>query len=59
MIDRDHGLSLSRQADLLELSRGCSTTFRFQFGSDIELMTRDRSLHTDYPFWAPGCCAIG
>ena len=51
MIDRDHGLSLTRQADLLELSRG--SLYYVPIGpskADLELMREMDRLHTDFPF---------
>jgi putative transposase len=51
MIDRSHGLSISRQAQVLGISRGsiysriCSTS-----DADLALMRRIDELHLDYPF---------
>jgi putative transposase len=51
MIDHDHALPLSHQAELLELSRG---SLYYQpapiCALDLELMRRIDYLHTDYPF---------
>lgn len=51
MIDRDHDLSLTRQADLLELSRG--SLYYVPIGpskADLELMREMDRIHTDFPF---------
>ncbi len=51
MIDRDHDLSLTRQADLLELSRG--SLYYVPVGpskTDLELMCQMDRIHTDFPF---------
>ena len=51
MIDRDHGLSLTRQADLLEISRG--SLYYVPIGpskADLECMREMDRIHTDYPF---------
>jgi putative transposase len=51
MIDRDHDLSLTRQADLLELSRG--SLYYVPVGpskTDLELMREMDRIHTDFPF---------
>jgi putative transposase len=51
MIDRSHGLSISRQAQVLGISRGsvysriCPTS-----DADLALMRRIDELHLDYPF---------
>ena len=51
MIDRGHGLSLSRQAEALGISRG-AIYFRAQATSadDLALMRRIDELHLDHPF---------
>ena len=51
MIDRDHGLSLSRQAEALGISRG-AIYYRAQATSadDLALMRRIDELHLDHPF---------
>src|SRR5271154_3917527 len=51
MIDREHNLSLSRQAELLRLSR--STLYyepRPVSAADLAIMRRIDKLHLDYPF---------
>jgi putative transposase len=51
MIDRNHDLSLTRQADLLELSRG--SLYYVPTGpskTDLELMREMDRIHTDFPF---------
>jgi putative transposase len=51
MIDRDHDLSLTRQADLLQLSRGSIYYVPVPVSpADVELMDHIDHLHTDYPF---------
>lgn len=51
MIDRDHDLSLTRQADLLQLSRGSIYYVSVPVSpADLELMDRIDHLHTEYPF---------
>lgn len=51
MIDRDHDLSLTRQADLLQLSRGSIYYVPVPVPpADLELMDRIDRLHTEYPF---------
>ena len=51
MIDREHDLSLTRQAELLRLSRG---SLYYQpkpvSAADLELMREIDHLHLDYPF---------
>ena len=51
MTDRDHALSLTRQADLLGISRG-SLYYepRPISEGDLRLMRRIDELHLDYPF---------
>ncbi len=51
MIDRDHGLSLSRQAKALGISRG-SVYYppRPTSDTDLALMRRIDELHLEYPF---------
>jgi putative transposase len=51
MIDGDHDLSLTRQADLLQLSRG--SLYYVPMGpskADLELMREMDRIHTDFPF---------
>ncbi len=51
MIDRDHGLSLTRQAELLSLSRGCLYYQPKPVSvADLELMRIIDRLHLEYPF---------
>jgi len=51
MTSRDHKLSLTRQADLLEISRG-SLYYRPHpaTADDLALMRRIDELHMEYPF---------
>ena len=51
MIDRGHGLSLSRQAKALGISRGSVYYLSRQVSdADLALMRRIDELHLDYPF---------
>ena len=51
MMDRDHALSLSRQADLLGISRGSLYYHpRSVSEDDLRLMRRLDELHMEYPF---------
>lgn len=51
MTSRDHELSLTRQADLLGVSRGrLSYAPRPVSDDDLRLMRRTDELHMDYPF---------
>ncbi len=51
MIDRNHELSISRQAKTLGISRGCVYYLpRPTSASDLALMRRIDELHLDYPF---------
>lgn len=51
MIDRDHGLSITRQAQLLGMSR-CAVYYlpRSTSGADLKLMRRIVELHLEHPF---------
>jgi putative transposase len=51
MIDRDHALPLSRQAELLDVSRSSLYYTPVPLPkADLELMRKIDRLHTDYPF---------
>ena len=51
MIDREHGLPVSKQANILNISRGSVYyTPRPVPGRDLRLMRRIDELHMDYPF---------
>ena len=51
MIDRDHGLSVSRQAKALGISRGSVYYLpRPASDADLALMRRIDELHLEYPF---------
>jgi putative transposase len=51
MIDRDHGLSISRQAKMLGISRGSVYYLpRPTSDADLALMRRIDELHLEYPF---------
>jgi putative transposase len=56
MIDRDHGLSIARQAKALGISRG-SVYYQARPASeaDLALMRRIDELHLEYPLRAAGC----
>ena len=56
MIDRDHALSISRQAQLVGISRG-SVYYRPKPVNtvDLELMRHIDELHLDTRSWAPVC----
>ena len=59
MIDRDHDLSIARQAKALNISRGVGL-LQASAGvgrEDLEIMRRIDELHLDYPFMGAGCCA--
>jgi putative transposase len=51
MIDRNHGLSIARQAKLLDISRG-SVYYKSRpvSAEDLAMMRRIDELHLDYPF---------
>jgi putative transposase len=51
VIDRDHGLSISRQAKVLGISRGSVYYLpRATSDADLALMRRIDELHLEYPF---------
>ena len=51
MTNRDHKLTLARQADLLEISRGSLYYERRPTSEDdLKLMRRIDELHMEYPF---------
>ena len=57
MIDREHPLSVVRQAKLLDISRGAVYYQpRPASDADLALMRRIDELHLEYPSWAPECC---
>jgi hypothetical protein len=58
MIDRDHSLSVTRQAELLAISRGSVYHLpRPVREADLALMRRIDELHLEHPFIALACCA--
>ena len=58
MIDRNHELPITRQAELLEVSRASVYYLpRPVSEADLALMRRIDALHLEHPFWARGCCA--
>ena len=56
MIDREHQLSVARQAKLLDISRG-AVYYPPRPISDVDLalMRRIDELHLEYPLWALAC----
>ena len=59
MIDRTHSLPITRQAALVNVSRG-SVYYEAQpvSDADLRLMRRIDELHLELPFaGAPACCA--
>ena len=51
MINRDHKLPLTRQAELLNISRGAIYyKSRDVSAADLKIMRRLDALHLDYPF---------
>ena len=71
MIDRSHSLSLTRQTQLLGISRGSVYYLpRLASEADLALMRRIDELHLEYPcqgsdragiraIWNPGNCEYG
>ena len=59
MIDREHQLSVTCQAQLLAISRGTVYYLpRPVSDADLALMRRLDELHLEHPLWARACCAI-
>ena len=59
MIDRQHKLSISKQAKALKISRGSVYYLpRPVSAADLAVMRRMDELHLNYPSRAVGCCAI-
>ena len=51
MIDREHDLPVTRQAEILEVSRGSVYYVpRSVSSADLEIMQRLDRLHLEYPF---------
>ena len=51
MIDREHDLSITRQAEILKVSRGSVYYLpRPVSSADLEIMRRLDRLHLEYPF---------
>jgi len=51
MIDREHDLSVTKQAEILRISRGSVYYLPRPFSSaDLEIMQRLDRLHLEYPF---------
>jgi len=58
MIDRKHRLSVTRQAQLLGLSRGAVYYLPQAVGAaDLALMRRLDELHLEHPFMGAGNCS--
>ena len=58
MIDRDHELSITRQAELLKISRGTVYYLPQPVSpADLALMRRQDELHLEHPFMGRVCCA--
>ena len=58
MIDREHELPITRQAEALGISRGSVYYLpRPVTAADLELMRRLDELHLEFPLPARGCCA--
>jgi len=58
MIDRDHALRVTKQAELVGIAR--STVYylpRPVSADDLALMREIDALHTEFPFAGLGCCA--
>ena len=57
MIDRNHKLPVSRQAQLLGISRG-AVYYRPEpiSDADLALMRRIDELHLEFPFAGSACC---
>ena len=59
MIDRAHDLPISRQAKVLNISRGAVYYKPRQVSpKDLRLMRRIDELHLERPFAGAACCAI-
>ena len=57
MIDREHDLSIAKQAEALNISRGSAYYLpRPVSAADLALMRRLDELHLEFPFAARGCC---
>ena len=58
MIDRDHALPITRQAQLLGISRGAVVCLpRPTSPAELDLMRRIDELHLAVPVHARACCA--
>lgn len=58
MIDRTHPLSMSRQAQLLDISRGAVYYLpKPTSASDLQIMHAMDRLHLDSPLWVRANCA--
>ena len=57
MIDREHDLSITKQAEALNISRGSVYYLpRPVSASDLEVMRRLDRLHLQFPFAGSRCC---
>ena len=58
MIDHHHDLSITRQAELLGMSRGMVYYLPPPVSAaDLALMRRIDELHLEHPFMGRACCA--
>ena len=59
MIDREHKLSIARQAELLNISLGTVYYLPLPVSpAELALMLRIDELHPGIRSWVPGCCAV-
>ena len=59
MIDRDHALSVTKQAEAVGIAR--STVYylpRPVLAADLALMRQIDELHLEFPSQGRGCCAV-
>ena len=57
MIDREHDLPITKQANVLRISRGSVYYLpRSVSATDLEVMRRLDRLHLEFPSPARGCC---
>ena len=57
MIDREHDLPITKQAEVLRISRGSVYYLpRPVSAADLALMRRLDRLHLEFPFAGRGCC---
>ena len=57
MIDREHDLPITKQAEVLRISRGSVYYLpRPVPAADLAIMRRLDRLHLEFPFAGAGCC---